>query len=99
MGIMLLEELRANRNAISALVNRYGARHLRVFGSVARGEERPDSDVDFLVELPRGYDLFEQRLPLAEKLAELVQRRVELIPEHELSRHIRERVLKEAVEL
>ncbi|MCB1882134.1 MAG: nucleotidyltransferase domain-containing protein, partial [Gammaproteobacteria bacterium] len=86
---MLLEELRANRNAIVELVNRYGARHLRVFGSVARGEERPDSDVDFLVELPRGYDLFEQRLPLAEKLAELVQRRVELLPEHELNRHIR----------
>ncbi len=96
---MLLEELRANRNAIAELLNRYGARHLRVFGSVARGEERPDSDVDFLVELPRGYDLFEQRLPLAEKLAELVQRRVELLPEHELNRHIRDRVLKEAVEL
>ena len=96
---MLLEELRANRNAIVELVNHYGARHLRVFGSVARGEERPDSDVDFLVELPRGYDLFEQRLPLAEKLAELVQRRVELLPEHELNRHIRDRVLKEAVEL
>lgn len=96
---MLLEELRANRNAIIELANRYGARHLRVFGSVARGEERPDSDVDFLVELPRGYDLFEQRLPLTERLAELVHRRVELLPEHELNRHIRERVLKEAVEL
>ena len=96
---MLLEELRANRNAIVGLANRYGARHLRVFGSVARGEERPDSDVDFLVELPRGYDLFEQRLPLTEKLEELLHRRVELLPEHELNRHIRERVLKEAVEL
>jgi len=96
---MLLEELRANRKRIVELANRYGARHLRVFGSVARGEERPDSDIDFLVELPRGYDLFEQRLPLAEKLEELVHRRVELLPEHELNQHIRERVLKEAVEL
>jgi len=96
---MILDELRANRIAITELANRYGARHLRVFGSVARGEERPDSDVDFLVEFPRGYDMFEQRLPLTEKLAEFVKRRVELIPDHELSRHIRERVLKEAVEL
>ena len=96
---MLLEELRANRKAILDLANRYGARYLRVFGSVARGEERPDSDVDFLVEFPRGYDLFEQRLPLTEKLEDLVHRRVELLPEHELNRHIRERVLKEAVEL
>ena len=96
---MLLEELRANRNAIVELANRYGARHIRVFGSVARGKERPDSDVDFLMELPRGYDLFEQRLPLTEQLAEILHCRVELLPEHELNRHIRERVLKEAVVL
>jgi len=96
--MMLLEELRANRNAIIELANRYGAHHIRVFGSVARGEERPDSDIDFLVELPCGYDLFNQRLPLTEKLEELVQRRVELLPEHELNRHIRERVLEEAVD-
>ena len=96
---MLINKLRANRTVITNLVSHYGAHHLRVFGSVARGEERPDSDVDFLVELPRGYDLFTQRLPLTEKLADLLQRRVELIPEHELNRHIREHVLKEAVEL
>ena len=96
---MLLDELRAQRSTIALLCSQYGARRMRVFGSVARGEERPDSDVDFLVEFPRGYDLFAQRLPLTEKLAELLNRRVELIPEHELSRHIRDRALKEAVEL
>jgi predicted nucleotidyltransferase len=96
---MLLDELRAQKNAIAALCNQYGARRMRVFGSVARGEERPDSDVDFLVEFPRGYDLFLQRLPLAERLSHLIKRRVELIPEHELNRHIRDQTLKEAVEL
>lgn len=96
---MLLDELRAKKDAIAALGGQYGARRIRVFGSVARGEERPDSDVDFLVEFPRGYDLFAQRLPLTERLADLVERRVELVPEHELNRHIRDRVLKEAVEL
>lgn len=96
---MLLDELRAKRDAIAALGGQYGARRIRVFGSVARGEEQPDSDVDFLVEFPRGYDLFAQRLPLTERLADLVERRVELVPEHELNRHIRDRVLKEAVEL
>lgn len=70
-----------------------------MFGSVARSEERPDSDVDFLVDFPRGYDLFTQRLPLAEKLADLLHRRVELVPEHDLNRHIRDQVLKEAVDL
>ena len=96
---MLLNELRAQKGAIAALGNQYGARRIRVFGSVARGEDRPDSDVDFLVDFPRGYDLFAQRLPLAERLADLLHRRVELVPEHELNRHIRDRVLDEAVEL
>jgi predicted nucleotidyltransferase len=96
---MLLDELRAKKGAISALADRYGARRIRVFGSVARREERPDSDVDFLVEFSRGYDLFAQRLPLTERLSELIRRRVELVPEHELNRHIRAHVMQEAVEL
>ena len=96
---MLLDEIRAKKSAIAALCTQYGARRMRVFGSVARREERPDSDVDLLVEFPPGYDLFAQRLPLTERLAELLQRRVELIPEHELNRHIRDRALNEAVDL
>ena len=96
---MLLDELRQKKDLIDALVSKFGARRIRVFGSVARREERPDSDVDFLVDLPRGYDLFAQRLSLAEGLANLLHRKVELIPEHELNRHIREQVIKEAVEL
>ena len=96
---MLLDALRARKDAIHAACRQYGARRIRVFGSVARGEERPDSDIDFLVDFPRGYDLFAQRLPLAERLTQITGRRLDLIPEHELSRHLREAVLKEAVEL
>ena len=96
---MLLDELHAKRDAILTLSRRYGARRIRVFGSVARREERADSDVDFLVDFPRGYDLFAQRIPLTDQLAQLLNRPVELIPEHELNRHIREQVLREVVEL
>ena len=96
---MLLDELRAQREVIEALGRRYGARRIRVFGSVARGEEQANSDVDFLVDFPRGYDLFAQRLPLTEQLGRQLGRRVELVPEHELNRHIRDSVLREAVEL
>jgi predicted nucleotidyltransferase len=96
---MLLDDLHAQKDAIIALGGQYGAKRIRVFGSVARCEERPDSDVDFLVDFPRGYDLFNQRLPLTERLAHLLGRKVELVPEHELNRHIREQVLNEAVDL
>jgi hypothetical protein len=96
---MLLDQLRAQKGTIAALSSLYGARRIRVFGSVARGEEQADSDVDFLVDFPRGYDLFAQRLALTERLADLLDRRVELVPEHELNRHIRDRVISEAVEL
>ncbi|MCY7406279.1 MAG: nucleotidyltransferase domain-containing protein [Alkalinema sp. CAN_BIN05] len=96
---MLLNELQTKKNDILTLASRYGARRIRVFGSVARGEEHPNSDIDFLVDFPSGYDLFTQRLPLTQSLAELLDRKVELIPEHELNRHIRQRVMEEAVDI
>lgn len=96
---MLLDQLRQMNDLLNSMAAQYGARHLRVFGSVARGEERPDSDVDFLVELPRGYDLFTQRMPLEQGLGELLNRKVDLVPEHELNVHVRAQVLAEAVPL
>lgn len=82
---MLLDELCSQKDAIAALCSQYGARRIRVFGSVALGEEQSDSDVDFLVDFPRGYDLFSQRIPLTERLADLLKRRVKLIPETVIS--------------
>ena len=96
---MLLDTLRARKTQIEAACRQFGARRIRVFGSVARREEGPESDIDFLVDFPRGYDLFSQRLPLAERLAEITGCRLDLVPEHELNRHMRARVLQEAVDL
>ena len=96
---MLLDELQQQKPVIAALAQQYGARNLRVFGSVARREERADSDVDFLVELPHGYDMFAQRIPLTDHLSELLGRKVDLVPEHELNRYIKDQVTQEAVTL
>lgn len=98
-NIVLLNSLRARKEAIESACRQFGARRIRVFGSVARGEERPDSDIDFLVDFPRGYDLISQRLPLTERLAEITGRRLDVIPEHELNPHLRDAILSEAVEL
>jgi uncharacterized protein len=96
---MLFDEIQRQKPVIDALAHHYGAKRVRVFGSVARGEERADSDVDFLVELPRGYDMFTKRVPLTDRLSELLGRKVDLMPEHELNRYIREAVTREAVEI
>ena len=96
---MMLDILHSQKTALDEMTRLHGAARLRVFGSVARRQEQADSDIDFLVEFPRGYDLFRQRLPLAQSLSELLQKRVDLIPEHELNPHIRESVLAEAVDL
>ena len=96
---MLLDQLRQMNVLLNGTAEQFGASRLRVFGSVARGEETAQSDVDFLVEFPKGYDLITQRMPLTQKLADILNRKVELIPEHELNAHIRQKILAEAVSL
>lgn len=95
----MLDQLRQQRTHIQALGRQFGARRIRVFGSVASGKENPQSDIDFLVDFPRGYDLFKQRMALAEALEQLVQKPVDLLPEHEINPNIKEQVLREAVEI
>ena len=96
---MLLDQLRQMNVHLNGIAEQFGASRLRVFGSVARGEETAQSDVDFLVEFPKGYDLITQRMPLTQKLADILNRKVELIPEHELNTHMRQKILAEAVSL
>ena len=54
-----LEEVRAHRDAIIRLGQRFGVRNIRVFGSVARGEATPVSDLDLLVDVERGHGYFD----------------------------------------
>ncbi len=65
---MLLDDLQKKKKIIEQIAISYGAKRIRVFGSVARREEKPDSDIDFLVDFPLGYDLFTQRLASYKKI-------------------------------
>ena len=96
---MLMQELRKKKEQLTFIVKKYGARNLKVFGSVIRGEEKKRSDVDMLVYFPRGYSLIKQRLPLQWALEKAIGKRVDLIVEHELNKHLKPIILKEAREL
>jgi hypothetical protein len=95
---MGLKELRARREEILRIAARRGARNLRVFGSVARGEDDPESDVDFLVEMEPGRSLLDLG-GLWTDLHQLLGVKVDLVTANGLRERILERVLKEAVPL
>jgi uncharacterized protein len=97
-SIMNLEQLRARREQILATARRHGARTLRVFGSVARGDADVESDVDFLVELEPGRSLLDQGALLMD-LQEQLGCRVDVMTEAGLRPSMRARVLQEAIAL
>lgn len=87
-----------NRKNILALAAAKKVRNIRVFGSVAKGTDRPESDIDLLVDLPDGMGLFELAR-LETKLAELLGAKVDLVPAGSLRGHLVEQVTSEAVPL
>lgn len=96
MGIE--EILRSKRNEILEIARRHGADQVRIFGSVARGEARADSDVDFLVRPgPETSAWFPAGLVL--DLEDLLGRKVDVLTEGALHWYIRDRILSEAVPL
>ncbi len=86
------------RDDILRIAAAHGARNVRVFGSFARGESRPDSDLDLLVDLEEGRTLLDQ-IALLQDLQDLLGRKVDVVTERALHRLIRERVLREALPL
>ena len=89
------EFLKQKRTEILRLAQQHGARNLRVFGSVARGEAGPQSDIDSIVELEKGRGLFDH-IGLTQDLEDLLGRKVEVVTDRALHWYIRDRVLPEA---
>jgi len=96
-GLGVDDLLKDRREDILRLARKHGAYNVRVFGSVARGEARSDSDIDFLVD-GLEYCAWGGGGLLME-LQELLGRRVDLVSPGDLHRLLRDRILKEAVPL
>jgi predicted nucleotidyltransferase len=97
-NVLDLAALRFRRDEILERARLRGARNLRVFGSIARGEPRPDSDVDLLVEMDRGRSLIDL-VGLGQDLEDLLGARVDVLSAAGLSTHLRQRIVGEAVPL
>lgn len=96
---MTLEELRrTRREQVLRVAAKHGARNVRIFGSAARGEDSPESDIDVLVDLDPDRTLMDLGGLLMD-LRELVQVRVDVATEEMLRPEIRQSVLADAIPL
>ena len=92
------EIIKMRREEILAIAKSHGADDVRIFGSVARDEAGPESDIDFLVRFRAGTTLLDQAA-LIRELEAMLGSRVDVVSESGLKSRIRERVLGEAIRL
>lgn len=94
----MLSDIRRHRKEILRIAGEYGASEVRIFGSAATGRSNADSDIDVLVKLQPGRSLLDI-VALKQDLEDLLGRDVDVVTEASISPYIRDRVLREAVEL
>jgi len=92
------ELLQSKREKILQIAARHGARKVRVFGSVARGEARRGSDIDFLVEMEEGRSLLDHAALILD-LERLLKCPVDVASERGLRHPVRKEILKDAIAL
>ncbi len=87
----ILNAVDQNRSRLRAL----GVRRLGLFGSFVRGEQRPDSDIDLLVEFDPGRKTFDAFMEVSFFLEEVLQHNIELVTLESLSPYLGPHILKE----
>ena len=87
-----------NRAEILRIAKENGATRVRIFGSFARGTARPDSDVDVLVDLQPGSDLFDL-IAIKHGIEDILGREVHIVTEEAISPYIRDEIIRTATPL
>jgi len=90
-----LKAIQQKKEAILAIARFHGLHNVRIFGSVARGEDTPQSDIDLLVDLDKNCTLLDMGGAIV-KLQELLGRKVDIVTERGLHWYLREQITKEA---
>lgn len=88
-------DLQDKRREILRIAAAHGARNIRLFGSAARGEDRPDSDLDLLVDMESGRSLLDL-IALGQDLEELLDRKVDVLTDSSVHPAIRPHILADA---
>lgn len=97
-GLGIIDIIGDKRAQVLEIARRYGATDVRIFGSVARGEARPDSDVDVLVQFPPKYRLLDH-IGLMQDLEDLLGRKVDVSVEQNLRREYRPYIMRDVIAL
>jgi predicted nucleotidyltransferase len=95
MAQSTLDLLRSRREEILALAAQYGVDNIRVFGSVARGEDKPDSDIDFLIRIARDRSLTDF-VGFKLDTEELLDRKCDIVSENGMNPLLQGIILSEA---
>lgn len=98
MTMEIGEMLKEKRDEILAIAKQHGGRKVRIFGSIARGQGKEDSDIDLLVELEPGRSLLDI-IAIKQDLEDLLKRKVDVVTEAAVSPYIRKEILRQAISL
>lgn len=97
--MVTLDTLRLEkRTEILRLAQAHGALNIRVFGSVATGDNRPDSDIDFLIDLEPGRNIFDVARLMGD-LRDLLGTQVDVLESRSIHPYLHDRILNQAVVL
>jgi len=94
----MYEDVVRKKEAIIMVSALHGARKIKIFGSVIRDEDTPESDLDLLVEFEPGRSLIDH-IALIQDLQDLLEHNVDVVTENSLNTYIKERIMLEAIPL
>ena len=94
----VISEVKEKRDQIINIASNHKIKKIKVFGSVVRGDETSDSDIDFLVDRKHGCSLFDL-IALKEELENLLGRKVDVVSEKSIHWTLKDKILNEAREI